>query len=76
MYQRCDTILDYTLQYGGDGRQYAAGGVPAVGGAAGWGYEEGGYDGYGEEEVEELDTRMAAMTADQRQVRPSLQLWY
>ena len=50
-----------------------------MGGAAGWGYEEGGYDGYGEEEVEELDTRMAAMTADQRQVRQSLQpssRWY
>jgi len=53
------------LQYGGDGRQYAAGGLPAN--AGGWGYEdEGGY-GYGEEDtVEDLNARMAAMTADQR----------
>ena len=54
------------LQYGGDGRQYAAGGLPA-GQGGGWGYEdEGGY-GYGEEDtVEDLNARMAAMTADQR----------
>ena len=55
------------LQYGGDGRQYAAGGLPGGGAGAGWGYDdEGGY-GYGEEDgVEELGARMAAMTADQR----------
>jgi len=51
------------LQYGGDGRQYAAGGLPA--GGQGWGYEDE-YGGYGEEDVEDLNTRMAAMTADQR----------
>ena len=55
------------MQYGGDGRQYAAGGLPGGGAGAGWGYDdEGGY-GYGEEDgVEELGARMAAMTADQR----------
>ena len=54
------------LQYGGDGRQYAAGGLPAGAGASQWGYEdEGGY-GYGEDEVDDLNTRMAAMTAEQR----------
>ena len=51
------------LQYGGDGRQYAAGGLPAPG--QGWGYEDE-YGGYGDEEVEDLNTRMAAMTAEQR----------
>eukprot|EP00092_Neocalanus_flemingeri_P000996 GFUD01001063.1.p1 GENE.GFUD01001063.1~~GFUD01001063.1.p1 ORF type:complete len:786 (-),score=160.08 GFUD01001063.1:498-2855(-) len=52
------------LQYGGDGRQYAAGGVP---GPPQWGYEEEGYGAYGDEEVEDLDNRMAQMTAEQRQ---------
>ena len=50
------------LQYGGDGRQYAAGGLPAGGQ---WGYEDE-YGGYGDEDVEDLNTRMAAMTAEQR----------
>jgi len=52
------------LQYGGDGRQYAAGGIP---GPPQWGYEEEGYGAYGDEEVEDLDNRMAQMTAEQRQ---------
>jgi len=52
------------LQYGGDGRQYAAGGIP---GPPQWGYEEEGYGAYGEEEVEDLDNRMDQMTAEQRQ---------
>ena len=52
------------LQYGGDGRQYAAGGLPAGGGQ--WGYEDDGGYGYGDDEVEDLNARMAAMTAEQR----------
>jgi len=52
------------LQYGGDGRQYAAGGIP---GPPQWGYEEEGYGAYGDEEVEDLDNRMDQMTAEQRQ---------
>jgi len=51
------------LQYGGDGRQYAAGGLP---GGGQWGYEDDGGYGYGEDEVEDLNTRMASMTAEQR----------
>ena len=56
------------LQYGGDGRQYAAGGLPAGAGGGGgqWGYEDDGGYGYGEDEVEDLNARMAAMTAEQR----------
>ena len=42
-------------QYGGDGRQYAAGGLPSP---PQWGYEEEGYGGaYGEDEEGELDNR-------------------
>jgi len=55
------------LQYGGDGRQYAAGGLPNP---PQWGYEEEGYGGgYGEDEEGELDNRagMAQMSAEQRQ---------
>merc|ERR1719471_1821931 len=37
------------LQYGGDGRQYAAGGLP---GGGQWGYEDDGGYGYGEGEEE------------------------
>ena len=56
------------LQYGGDGRQYAAGGLPAGAGGGGgqWGYEDDGGYGYAEDEVEDLNARMAAMTAEQR----------
>ena len=43
------------VQYGGDGRQYAAGGLPNP---PQWGYEEEGYGGgYGEDEEGELDNR-------------------
>ena len=43
------------MQYGGDGRQYAAGGLPNP---PQWGYEEEGYGGgYGEDEEGELDNR-------------------
>jgi len=49
------------LQYGGDGRQYAAGGTAWVG------YDDGyGEGGYGDGE-EDMDNRMAQMTAEQRQ---------
>merc|ERR1712045_493304 len=43
------------VQYGGDGRQYAAGGLPNP---PQWGYEEEGYGGgYGEDAEGELDNR-------------------
>merc|ERR1719458_2407710 len=55
------------LQYGGDGRQYAAGGLPNP---PQWGYEEEGYGGgYGEDEERELGWPRCPLSKDRRQWR-------